>query len=251
MKKIVVILFFLVNSFIAKSDGYLSYPWFCSFSHIEYFTKVTILEKSLVENVDTCINGKIIIHPTSYNYKCRLVENLYGVETDSIFYVTYSDPEIYEYNDSCEVTISYWLLTSLTGIERDLNIGEEVYFCFGYYNRVIAAIRTLSELDIFLVKNIKELKNNDRNKLWVENSKAIGKTRSNEFCKLQLTSESSINEDIPTVILLRNGEVFRYSVYPLKKLTEINPGILWEFKISKNKIIIKSKHKKYKLHIKK
>jgi hypothetical protein len=249
--QLILIIVFFSNSMIAIADGYTCGPLYNSFSRIEYFTKVKVIEKKLIENIDTCIKGKTIVHPTKYQYKCRLIENIYGNITDSIFSLTYSDPQFLEYDDSCNIIRSYWILTSCRGVEKVLNINDEVYLCFDHFHQIIAAIITLTEMDKFLINYLEELKKIDKYKLALDNSKAIGVNASNEFCQLRLTYESSIENYIPTVVVLHNREFTTYIGKPSRELSSIDSNFVWKFEITRKKIILYCKQKRYKLYIKK
>jgi hypothetical protein len=233
----------------AIADGYTCGPLYNSFSRIEYFTKVKVIEKKLIEHIDTCINGRIIAHPVEYHYKCRLTENIYGYITDTIFNVTYSDPQFREYDDSCKITRSYWILTSCRGLEKELNIDDEAYLCFDQFYQILSTIITLTEMDKFLISHLVELKKVDKHKLALDNSNAIGDTQSNEFCQLRLHYDSSVENYIPTISILHNEVITTYLCKPIKELNNIDSNIAWRFKITRKKISLYCKQKKYSLYI--
>jgi hypothetical protein len=247
--RILFLFLILCNSLTAIADGYIGAPLYQSLSRIDYFTKVKILEKKIIENIDTCINGKIINNPPKYHYKCRLIDNVYGNVTDSILNLTYSDPQFHEYDDSCNITVSYWIITYCRGIEKELVTDDVVYVCFDQFHQIISAIKTLTEMDKFLINHLVELKKVDKFKLGIENSNAIGKTKSNEFCQLKLNYESSVENYIPSVKHLHNNVITKYICKPTKELGNIDSNTVWEFKITRKKIIIYCKQKKYSLYI--
>lgn len=246
MKRLFFLVFLLTNFYDAYPQGS---PLFRSIRLIEYIANVTIIDNTIVNSIDTCLNGKIIKGPNQYIYKCRLIECFYGKITDSIFNLKYAEPFIEEYDDSCNVTTSYWYINAFSGIERNLIAGDKTLICFDSNHQIIAARKTNSEIDNFVINHVEDLKKVDRTICQGESIYAIGETKYSELCILKTSYESSVKEDIPTVFLLHDGKFQKYMTHPNKLLENINSSAVWKFKIKKRKIIIHDKGKKYKLLI--
>ncbi len=254
MKQLLLLMIFLISYTIARPNDYLSGPLYYGIQHTDNIIKATILDRTQIDNSDTCKNGKVVKLPPQFIYKCHLIENIYGNVTDSVLNLTYSDPTIEEYDDSCNVIATFQIIAALGGCEANLNAGDVVFLLFDRFNQIVAARRVLTDLDILVLHHFADLKKMDKSCTGYK-IKALGKTKSSKLCILSLSYESSVNDYIPTVFILNNNGTYKYRTYPYrqvimdKKLENINPNIVWTFRVKEREIVINDKWERYKLPI--
>jgi len=249
MRQIVLLVLLLSNYYIAYTHGIIGKPLFYSISQIEYIANSTILEKIVINNFDTCLNGKIIKLPAQYIYKCRLIQNFYGNITDSILNLSFIEPQLEEYDDSCNLIGKYWFITSFSGIEDKLIVGDNVLLCFDSFHQIIAVRKTISNLDNFIINHFDNLKEIDKTICRGINIYAIGETKNSELCILKFFSKSSDEENIAEILVYKDNEFKKYYKRPKILLENIDSNILWKFTIKRQKFIICNSKNKYILPI--
>lgn len=238
---------FFISWIGAFSHGIIGGSLYFSVRRMENIASVTVLDVSVSDNADTCSNGKTRDYSPTYYYTCHIDSLHYGNIQDSIVDLKFTEPSLTAYDDSCNATISYWIITSYSGTEDRLAKGDKVLLCFDDFFQIIAARKEISGMDDFVVKHFEEIKWIDKNVCNGYNIAAIGATKHGEVCFLRYKYDSSIGDDVPVIYWYCDG-VFRvFDTCVGTRLDGLDSDTVWLFKMKQRKIILRAKGKRHKV----